>query len=242
MSWHFSQALVEAYSEDTFSAGEQSAQSNTSRITQLFSSSDKMMEFCRRSPSGMTCEHLTDDRGVGVLTWFLEAFPARPIPRQLREKTLRTISGRRCCGSWQMSLPGTYLPRTSKDARLIERPTTWSRWVTLSDAQKCQRRTWVLTTFGNAIGWLHTPTCTANYASPSMQKWPACRAFVQAFGRPTPQNHEWLMGWPIGWSDLRPLETDRFQQWCERHGSSWPKTTTSPANDNIKAAARKSEL
>lgn len=29
---------------------------------------------------------------------------------------------------------------------------------------------------------------------------------------------EWLMGWPIGWTDLRPLATARFQQWLERHG------------------------
>jgi hypothetical protein len=29
---------------------------------------------------------------------------------------------------------------------------------------------------------------------------------------------EWLMGWPIGWTDCAPLETDRFQQWCSSHG------------------------
>ncbi|MEE9158943.1 MAG: hypothetical protein V3U60_11215 [Gammaproteobacteria bacterium] len=29
---------------------------------------------------------------------------------------------------------------------------------------------------------------------------------------------EWLMGWPLGWTDLKPLEMDRFQQWCEQHG------------------------
>jgi hypothetical protein len=29
---------------------------------------------------------------------------------------------------------------------------------------------------------------------------------------------EWLMGWPIGWTDLNALETDKFQQWFERHG------------------------
>jgi hypothetical protein len=30
---------------------------------------------------------------------------------------------------------------------------------------------------------------------------------------------EWLMGWPIGWTDLKPLETDKFQQWLKSHGS-----------------------
>ena len=29
---------------------------------------------------------------------------------------------------------------------------------------------------------------------------------------------EWLMGWPIGWSALEPLEKDRFQRWLELHG------------------------
>ncbi len=30
---------------------------------------------------------------------------------------------------------------------------------------------------------------------------------------------EWLMGWPLGWTDLEPLETAKFQQWLEQHGN-----------------------
>lgn len=29
---------------------------------------------------------------------------------------------------------------------------------------------------------------------------------------------EWLMGWPIGWTDLKALETGKFQQWLRLHG------------------------
>ena len=29
---------------------------------------------------------------------------------------------------------------------------------------------------------------------------------------------EHLMGWPIGWTDLEPLETGKFQQWSRSHG------------------------
>lgn len=29
---------------------------------------------------------------------------------------------------------------------------------------------------------------------------------------------EWLMGWPIGWTGLEPLATDRFREWLELHG------------------------
>lgn len=31
---------------------------------------------------------------------------------------------------------------------------------------------------------------------------------------------EWLMGWPIGWTELRPSATARFQQWSRTHGGS----------------------
>ena len=31
---------------------------------------------------------------------------------------------------------------------------------------------------------------------------------------------EWLMGWPLGWTDLKPLAMDRFRQWFERFMSS----------------------
>ena len=36
-------------------------------------------------------------------------------------------------------------------------------------------------------------------------------------GVPNPEFSEWLMGWPIGWTDLKPLATDKFQSWLQRH-------------------------
>ena len=29
---------------------------------------------------------------------------------------------------------------------------------------------------------------------------------------------EWLMGWPLGWTDLKPLAMDKFQSWLKQHG------------------------
>jgi hypothetical protein len=38
---------------------------------------------------------------------------------------------------------------------------------------------------------------------------------------------EWLMGWPLEWTDLKPLATDKFREWLRSHG------VCSPAkNDN----------
>lgn len=30
----------------------------------------------------------------------------------------------------------------------------------------------------------------------------------------------WLMGWPIGWANSEPLETDKFRSWLQQHGVS----------------------
>jgi len=38
-------------------------------------------------------------------------------------------------------------------------------------------------------------------------------------GRLNPQFVEWLMGWPIGWTELQPLAMDRFQQWLREHSA-----------------------
>ena len=37
-------------------------------------------------------------------------------------------------------------------------------------------------------------------------------------GQLNPTWVEWLMGWPIGWTDLKPLETGKFQAWRRSHG------------------------
>ena len=217
MSWLFSRALVEEFSAATFWDGAPSAPLSTTHTPQAYLPAAKTTEFSRLSQFGMTFAPLTDALGAGVLTWFLAGFRVSPTPRQLAEETLRTISGRRCDGSWQMSLPGTYLPRTSKDARSKWRRKNSLTWVTAQEPLPLERKTWVLTKFGRDIGYLHTPTTKANYCAPSMQKWPSARAFTAVFGRPYPEAQEWMMGWPTGWTDIGPLEMDKFQSWQRQH-------------------------
>ena len=38
-------------------------------------------------------------------------------------------------------------------------------------------------------------------------------------GKLNPTWVEWLMGWPLGWTDLKPLEMDKYQKWLDEHGS-----------------------
>ena len=103
MSWLYSQALVEEYSEDISSDGAPSALSN-GKPTQLPSwCSDKTMANCQLSQSGMTFKPLTEDLGEGVLTSFLEAFPAKTSPVQEKAKALRE-SDHPCGNTWRESL------------------------------------------------------------------------------------------------------------------------------------------
>jgi hypothetical protein len=39
-------------------------------------------------------------------------------------------------------------------------------------------------------------------------------------GQLNPTWVEWLMGWPLGWTDLKPLATDKFRSWQQQHGDS----------------------
>jgi hypothetical protein len=67
------------------------------------------------------------------------------------------------------------------------------------------------------------PTPTAHDAkdtgtAPSEgQRNTPCLAY-QVGGKLNPPWVEWLMGWPVGWTDLKPLETDRSPLWPSLHG------------------------
>lgn len=81
------------------------------------------------------------------------------------------------------------------------------------DAVYESKKTWIKQTFGEQFGYVHTPTTMANYSAPSMMKHQGCRNFVTVFGKPTPHNAEYLMGFPIGASSLTPLNINNIEKW-----------------------------
>lgn len=217
MSYLFSRALVEACLLPASLGGIRSALLNLISTKDAFLFSDKTTDCYPLSPCGMTFVRLTRELGGEALISSLEDSLAKRTARQQPGKTPRMIFGRKCSGLWQMQLPGTYLPRTYQKKQSTQRATTSRRWVTKQKQFPFPRKTWVQTTFGSGTGYLHTPTTQGNYCADSMQKHPSCREWRKVFGKVTPENHEWLMGWPIGWTDLRPLETGRFRLWLYQH-------------------------
>lgn len=77
------------------------------------------------------------------------------------------------------------------------------------------QQTWIQREYGIEKGFVHTPTTIANYLTPSMQKHIGCRNYKEIFGRLSPLDAEYLMGFPIGAS--MPGATNRVipQPWVQ---------------------------
>jgi len=79
----------------------------------------------------------------------------------------------------------------------------------------------ITTENGNAStaknGHIHFTTTLKTDASIVDQTISTNRSIVVG-GQPNPQWIEWLMGWPIDWTDCAASATDKFQQWCNSHG------------------------
>ena len=67
-----------------------------------------------------------------------------------------------------------------------------------------------------------TPTChnakEGDYPAEHARRTPSLA--THAGGKLNPMWVEWLMGWPLGWTDLKPLETDKYHYARQQHGES----------------------
>ena len=221
MSWHFSRALVAGYSAHISSDYAQYALSSEMSTVDLFSPSDKTMGIFQHSRFGMTFAHLPEEGGEELLTSYLAGSHVSRFLAPQEGVKLQQTFGLRCAGWYPSVSRPTCSPRTSPVPLLSAQPKIAPRWATKPKCFPLARQTWVQTTFGRDIGYLHTPTTKANYAATSMQKWRVARNFTRVFGRPTPGIQEWLMGWPEGWSDTKPLAMGKYQSWLRRLCGHW---------------------
>ena len=329
MSWHYSQALVAAYSAENSLAGEPSAPSSSTSTPEALSWPGKTTDASNHSQSGTTCEPSTEDLGAALLTWFRGAFPARTYPPQ--DEAQESPGSEADCGKrWPESL-AKYDPdsrswkthQCSLFGGLESFSETWPRWGMMRDGE-C----WALTmpehlTSETGSGLWPTPATNGMDGGSNSRKaakargmWPTPRAQDREgleaglkrespglgvvvrtpalwptprandglkrgeFDLTNPRNGlaaaekmwptpcasearqgyqdrnngkkgqqeslstvaqggpshlvggslnptwvEWLMGWPLGWTDCAVSATDRFRQWLDSHGK--PSTSCS---------------
>ena len=227
MSWLYSQALVAAFSEATLSDGAPSALLNGTDMPQAYLSPDKMTEFSRLSRFGMTYKPLTGTLGVDVLTWFLEDSLVKTSVQQEEQERGSQVNEAECGNTWPASFGRYDLAMHSLKTRqpyaqkgLMSSYVTLPRWGTMRNGELFQRKAWEPTTSVNVCGsLLPTPTChnaiEGAYPAEYTRKTPTLATHIG--GKIHPEFTEWMMGWPLGWTDLKPLEMDKFHQWQQQH-------------------------
>ena len=322
MSWLFSRALVEEFSEASFLDGEPSVPLNGNPTQQAYLPQDKMTKFSRLSQFGMTFKPLTESLGAELLTLYLAGFHAKTLAQQEKVQGL-TENEAECGEKWRGSFvkydPNSYLWKTHQCSLLGDLESfseTWPSWGLMLNGECWERPTLEQIIKGTEFGlspvqWA-TPTTMdklppksetalmkeATTARPgrskpanlrdqvsNMHKWPTPTASqarsegmilqmrkmvesgtttieeaeamiggsltpkrmdkwstpqsrdwkdtgttqgnrkspnlgTQAGGKLNPTWVEWLMGWPLGWTDLKPLETDKFHFVQQQHGES----------------------
>jgi DNA (cytosine-5)-methyltransferase 1 len=73
-------------------------------------------------------------------------------------------------------------------------------------------------------GLLPTPRVSRGFTNPTLGKQRNDCLTTAILGepvlgmRPNPRYVEWMMGLPIGWTELRGAETPKFQEWLHLHG------------------------
>jgi hypothetical protein len=238
MSWHFSRALVEEYSQDISLGGAQSALLSVNPTPLAYLCNDRMTAFSTRSLSGMTFAPLTADLGAVLLTWFLEGFPVKisQLPAEARVLKVNAVAfGESSSGSLARYSHGSSSWRTHQCSlfgggyELLQTLPKWGiahngelwaqvpsiRYVKASDfglsLLRPTAQCWKAWTFLKISSLVRK-----NHADGNIQEQSA-RCFHKMI---TAESNEILMKWPAKWTDLKPLETDKFRDWRSSHGKS----------------------
>lgn len=243
MTWHISESLrcllepgAESLVENSL-AGAQSALSKSSPTAGKSSCGGKTKGTSTRSRYGTTCEHLTELSGAGGWMSSLADSPAKTSA--LQEKALESTASEAGSGQkWQGSL-AKYDPASRSwkiaqclfDEVLPESSETWPRWGTVVDGECFPAQTAAVFTYESGYG-LSLPTTGKNEFKGSSKKRfigsPDFRGAKMSEGLRTysadpiylnPSFAELVMMWPMGWTDLAPLATDKFREWQQQHGA-----------------------
>lgn len=198
------------------------------------------MESCRGSQSGMMSPASTEQPGEE--SRMSSAVDSRAKTSQLAEKDLESKANEAGSGSkwrelsvkWDRASSSWKTHRCLWEEDLDWSSVTWPRWGMMRDGEVLELTTPVLPCKETDSGWWPRPRARdwkdtgnpAKVAALRHQDATLPRVFAARLGQiPPVQFAEWLMGWPIEWSGLTPLETDKFQQWLDSHGISSRETT-----------------
>ena len=234
MSWHYLQEQEEASWEANSLDGAPPALLSLMPTAAGSCSPDSGTASCRDSRSGTMCRPSTESRGAEASMWSAVDFLA-PTSVPPAKEPESPASSQDCGAKWR-ELSVKYDRNTSswRTAHcLLNEDLPWSsvtlpKWGMMRAGELLALAPSELSTGETGSGSLATPTardwkdCGTKTAPPSRPKH-SQQTLGQQLGvkiglAPQPAFAEWMLGWPIEWTDLKPLGTDKFQQWQHSHG------------------------
>jgi len=189
-------------------------------------------ESFQSSLYGMMSAPSTEGRGVGLSMSYVEEVHAKALVR--REQTILPLEGLELMAEALSFFTNTSellakFNRTFVSGKILQQlplkglkrcSPVLTRWGITREGECLSAEATVRTTKESGCSLLPTPTShnskEGNYPAEHRRNTKTLAA--QIGGKINPEWNEWRMGWPIGWTDLRPLGTDKFQQWLHSHG------------------------
>lgn len=248
MSWHYLQEQEEDFSLQNYLDGIQSADVKYRSTQEKSCYKDKEMDTYQSSLYGMMSQPLMEDLGMVQLMLFQEVSPVKTYQQEEKEKALKekgVAYGKNMQESLEkldlsLSLLKTPLYLEVEDLTLSSK--TLMNWGMMQDGVCLGLGNLVQHINAIDYGLLDaTPTCVMplERTNPILEG----RVFLLESGRPrkmskkgtagslnwnqlmsykgvipTMELCEHYMGWPIGWTDKKPLEMDKYQSWLQMHG------------------------
>jgi hypothetical protein len=237
MSYTFLLDAGEESSAESFSAIPAFVLSRSNPIAEKYSSNGSETASCPDSQFGMMCGPSMENRGEeGSMSSAGDSHAKILPPGAQRKQDLKENEagfGQKCSvwfAKWDRVSSSWRTPQIWLFEDLEEFCQIWPRWGMMRDMECFPLRTLEHDTSVKGSGCL--PTITKSNAQNglgisnnldnlrmNLDSTKSALMITGIVGWRWPIRFlEAMMGWPIGWTLLAPLETDRFQQWLSSHG------------------------
>jgi len=235
MSYTYLQEQGEVSSAGCFSDIPQYVLSRLNLTAEKSYSNGNETESSQSSQSGMMSQPSTELRGEEKSMSSAEASRVRTFPHQEVEQV--SLESEADCGEkWQESL-AKYDQNTSswRTAQCLlfedlgESLETFPKWGMMHNGELWERTMSAHLIEENESGFLPTVVKVDSKGtsrkrfrgSLDFRGGKAIEGLRTSLNDPLyihPDFAEWMMGWPIEWTGLGPLEMDKFQSWLQQHG------------------------
>lgn len=206
--------------------------SKSKTIREKFWNKDKPMEYSRSSLPLETSENSTEPLGEDLLTSCAEdslvktSAPPGPVGKESSEPS--PLSGLKCSESFLKSTRKKYSSKTAvtsglKDLDLFSKDLPTKGMMLRGVCYPLLTVVPITNVSGCGYTGEKLPTPTAHnakegaYPAEGKRNTPTLAWFLG--GKIHPEYTEWMMGWPIGWTDLKPLGMGKYQSWLLQHTS-----------------------